>query len=101
MWTFLWEIILLVLYFPVTMLFLFCGYMAEETVVTTAAEWFEYRFIGYTGPVLGLLTWPCLFLAIWLRRKGKGKAAAWLRVAPLLILTALFLISYLLRWIFG
>ena len=100
MWTIIWEVVLLVLYLPVTLLFLFCGFLLEETTVATAAQWFEYRFCGYLGPVLGLLTWPCLFVAIWLRRKGKTKVAAWLRVAPLLALVFMFLLVCLLRWIF-
>ena len=32
---------------------------------------------------------------------GKNKAAAWLRVAPLLALVSMFLLVCLLRWIFG
>ena len=99
--TTLWEIVLLVLYFPVTLFYLFCSYLAENPQITTASQWFEAYIMGYAGPILGLLTWPCLFAAIWLRRKGKTKIAAWLRVAPLLILISMFLLVYLLRWITG
>lgn len=100
MWTTLLEIFLLVLYFPVTMLFMMFGFLSEEPVFTVA-QWLEFRFCGNVGPVLGLLTWPCLFVAIWLRRKGKTTAAAWLRTAPLLALAFLFLLVCLLRWLFG
>ena len=100
MWTTLWEIILLILYIPVTILFEAFGFLSEEPV-STVAQWVEFRFCGNVGPVLGLLTWPCLFVAIWLRRKGKAKAAAWLRVAPLLALAFLFLLVCLLRWLCG
>ena len=95
------EIALLFLYFPVTLLYLFCGYLTENPQITTVSQWFESYVMGYTGPILGLLTWPCLFVAIWLRRKGKTKAAAWLRVAPLLALAFMFLLVYLLRWTSG
>ena len=100
MWTTVWEIVLLILYIPVTILFEAFGFLSEEPV-STVAQWVEFRFCGNVGPVLGLLTWPCLFVAIWLRRKGKVKAAAWLRVAPLLVLAFLFLLVCLLRWLFG
>ena len=100
MWTTIWEIVLLFLYLPVTLLFLMFGFLSEEPVATLA-QWIEFRFCGNVGPILGLLTWPCLFVSIWLRRKGKTKAAAWLRVAPLLTLAFLFLLVCLLRWIFG
>ena len=99
--TTLWEIVLLVLYFPVTLFYLFCGYLAENLHIATVSQWFETRVMGLIGPILGLLTWPCLFVSIWLRRKGKTKAAAWLRIAPLLTLAFLFLLVCLLRWIFG
>ena len=101
MWTTILEIVLLVLYFPLTLTYLFCGFLTENPNVTTIAQWFEFRFTGYVGPVLGLLTWPCLIAAIWLRKKGTTKAAAWLRMAPLLAFASLFLMGYLLRWIFG
>ena len=100
MWPTLLEIALLILYLPVTMLFLMFGFLSEEPVFTVA-QWVEFQFCGNVGPILGLLTWPCLFAAIWLRRKGKTKAAAWLRVAPLLALVFLFLLVCLLRWLFG
>lgn len=100
MWTTLWEIFLLVLYFPVTLLLLMFGFLSEEPV-STLAQWVEFRFCGNAGPILGLLTWPCLFVAIWLRRKGNTRAAAWLRTAPLLALAFLFLLVCLLRWLFG
>ena len=99
--TTLWEIILLVLYVPVTLFYLFCGYLAESPQIATVSQWFEARVMGLIGPILGLLTWPCLFAAIWLRRKGKTKIAAWLRVAPLLTFAALFLIDCLLCWTLG
>ena len=100
MWTTLWEIFLLILYLPVTLLFAMFGFLSEESV-STLAQWVEFRFCGNIGPILGLLTWPCLFVAIWLRRKGKTRVAAWLRVAPLLILISMFLLVDLLRWITG
>ena len=99
--TTLWEIVLLVLYFPVTLFYLFCGHLAENPHIATVSQWFETRVMGLIGPILGLLTWPCLFVAIWLRRKGNTKVTAWLRVAPLLILIFMFLLVYLLRWITG
>ena len=99
--TTLWEIILLVLYFPVTLFYLFCGYLAENPHITTVSQWFEARVMGLIGPILGLLTFPCLIAAIYLRKKGKTKVAAWLRFAPLLILISMFLLVYLLRWITG
>ena len=101
MWTLIGEVVLLILYLPVTLLFLSCGFLLEETTVATAAQWFEYRFCGYLGPVLGLLTWPCLFAAIWLRKRGKTKAAAWLRIAPLMAFAVMFLMCYVLRWTLG
>ena len=100
MWTTLWEIFLLIFYLPVTLLFVMFGFLSEEPV-STLAQWVEFRFCGNIGPILGLLTWPCLFVAIWLRRKGKTRVAAWLRVAPLLILISMFLLVDLLRWIAG
>ena len=100
MWTTIWEIVLLALYLPVTLLFEMFGFLSEEPV-STLAQWIEFRFCGNVGPILGLLTWPCLFVAIWLRRKGKTRTAAWLRVAPLLTLAFLFLLVCMLRWIFG
>ena len=100
MWTTLWEIFLLILYLPVTLLFAMFGFLSEEPV-STLAQWVEFRFCGNIGPFLGLLTWPCLFVAIWLCRKGKTKVAAWLRVAPLLTLISMFLLVDLLRWITG
>ena len=100
MWTTLWEIFLLFLYVPVTLLFEMFGFLSDEPV-STLAQWVEFRFCGNVGPILGLLTWPCLFVAIWLRRKGKTKAATWLRVAPLLTLASMFLLVCLLRWTVG
>ena len=100
MWTTLLEIVLLILYIPVTLLFAMFGFLSEDPV-STLAQWVEFRFCGNVGPILGLLTLPCLFVAIWLRRKGKTKVAAWLRVAPLLALAFMFLLVYLLRWISG
>ena len=100
MWTTIWEIVLLFLYFPVTLLLEMFGFLSEEPV-STLAQWVEFRFCGNVGPILGLLTWPCLFVAIWLRRKGKTKAATWLRVAPLLTLASMFLLVCLLRWTVG
>ena len=100
MWTTLLEVVLLFLYIPVTLLFLMLGILNEDPV-STLAQWVEFRFCGNVGPILGLLTWPCLFVAIWLRRKGKTKVAAWLRVAPLLILIFMFLLVDLLRWTLG
>ena len=100
MWATLWEIFLLILYLPVTMLFEMFVFLSDEPV-STLAQWVEFRFCGNVGPILGLLTWPCLFVAIWLRRKGKTKVAAWLWVAPLLILIFMFLLVDLLRWITG
>ena len=99
--TTLWEIVLLVLYFPVTLFYLFCGYLAESPQIATVSQWFEARVMGLIGPILGLLTFPCLIAAIYLRKKGKTKVAAWLRAAPLLILISMFLLVYLLRWITG
>lgn len=99
MWTTILEIILLVLYFPLTLLLLMCGTLLEEPLTGTIAQWYECRFCGYLGPVLGLLTWPFLFLAIWLRRRGKDRAAAWLRVAPLLAFVSMILVAFLLDWI--
>lgn len=101
MWTTILEITLLVVYVPVTLLFLMCGTLLEEPLIGTLSQWYEYRFCGYLGPVLGLLTLPCLFLAIWLRSRGKTRAAAWLRVAPLLAFAAMLLIAFLLDWICG
>ena len=97
MWTTLWEIALLILYLPVTLLFAMFGFLSEEPVFTLA-DWIEFRFCGNMGPILGLLTWPCLFVAIWLRRKGQANAAAWLRVAPLLTLVSMILLVCILRW---
>ena len=101
MWTTFLEIVLLILYFPLTLLYLFCGLLTENPDVTTISQWFEFRFMGYVGPFLGLLTFPCLVAAIQLRKKGKKKLAAWLRVAPLLVFASFFVIAYLLRWLFG
>lgn len=101
MWTAIWEIALLVLYLPLTLLFLMCGMLTEEMIVTTAAQWFEFRFCGYAGPVLGLLTLPCLIAAIQLRKKGRHRTAFWLRTTPLLIFTGMIAMCYLLRWLFG
>ena len=101
MWTTIWELVLLILYFPLTLLYLFCGLLTENPDVTTISQWFEFRFMGYVGPFLGLLTFPCLIAAIRLRKKGKTKLASWLRVAPLLIFASFFVICYLLRWSFG
>ena len=100
MWTTILELVLLFLYFPLTLLYLFCGLLTDNPVVTIS-QWFEFRFLGYVGPFLGLLTFPCLIAAIWLRKKGKEKLAAWLRVAPLLVFSSFFVIAYLLRWSFG
>ena len=100
MWTTLLEIVLLFLYIPVTLLFAMFGFLSDEPV-STLAQWVEFRFCGNVGPILGLLTWPCLFVAIWLRRKGKTKVAAWLRVTPLLALVSMFLLVCLLRWSTG
>lgn len=101
MWTTILEIVLLFLYFPLTLLYLFCGLLTENPDVTTISQWFEFRFMGYVGPILGLLTFPCLIAAIWLRKKGKTKLASWLRVAPALTFASFFVICYLLRWSFG
>ena len=101
MWTTLLEIVLLILYIPVTLLYLFCGYLTENPQITTVSQWFEARVMGLIGPILGLLTFPCLIAAIYLRKMGNTKVAAWLRVAPLLILISMFLLVYLLRWTLG
>ena len=67
------EIVLLVLYFPLTIFYLLCGTLLENPQIATAAQWFEFRFCGYVLPVLGLLTFPCLIAAIRLRKKAIKK----------------------------
>ena len=95
------EIMLLLLYFPLTIFYLLCGTLLENPQITTVAQWFEFCFCGHVFPVLGLLTFPCLIAAIRLQKKGRCKTAAWLRLAPLLALAVLFAMCYLLRWTFG
>lgn len=101
MWTTICDIILMVLYLPLTLLYLCSGMLLEGPAAATISQWFEFRFFGYVGPILGLLTWPCLFAAIHLRKQGIVKAAAWLRIAPMLTFAAMILLCYLLRWVFG
>lgn len=95
------EIVLLLLYFPLTIFYLLCGTLLENPQIITVAQWFEFRFCGYVLPVLGLLTFPCLIAAIRLRKKGRCRVAAWLSLAPLLAFAGLFAMCYLLRWICG
>ena len=95
------EIMLLLLYFPLTIFYLLCGTLLENPQITTVAQWFEFRFCGHVFPVLGLLTFPCLIAAIRIRKKGRCKTAALLRLAPLLAFAVLFAMCYLLRWTFG
>ena len=95
------DLLLGVLYFPF-FVFCFLSGMAIEGVMTQTdpAVIFTAYVIGYTGPLISVLTYPCLFLSVNLREKGNRKAARWLRFAPPLTMAAIWGICALVETIF-
>lgn len=95
-----WDTVLAVLYLPFAF-FCFLSGMAIEGVMTQTAPaaLFAAYAVGWSGPLVAFLAYPCLILAIWLRRKGKARAARWLRFAPLMTMAAVWGVCALVEWI--
>lgn len=95
------DILLGILYLPFT-LFCFLSGMAIEGVLTQSAPAaiFAAYAIGYTGPAVAFLTYPCLILSLFLRRKGKIKLSNWLRFAPPIVFFAVWGLCTVVEWLF-
>ena len=94
------DILLGILYLPLTVIAFFSG-MAIEGVLTQTdpASIFTAYALGYTGPLVAFTAYPCLIASILLRRKGKKRLAAGLRFAPLLVFGAVLGVCFLVEWL--
>lgn len=95
------ELVLFVLYLPVTLILLMCGVLRESVLTATGfGELFTAYVLGYPCPILGLLTYPCLFWSISLRKHGKLICSRWVRFATPLAFIVLFCLCFLMESLF-